>query len=461
MRILLPCLLVALVAGLAHASDSVNDPVDGAPAGPADGPPVTRSEAVLTADRFARVHWTMSEINRTGASCGGGFQSPYPAGERIGMAYKWGGWDTVEEFLRKIGEGYGAGTGGGADTYDRFPRECVTGTSCAGLVSRAWKLEHKYTLDYASPRIRRKLGEITHAVTGVDLARGIAGDLRKGDALISATHVMFFVYETRDHRVMVIDARPPGTTFRSTTWSWLAGRDYRAIRYNNIVEGPEPAGTRARPIPISVAADRGAGRGAGPGAGRGARPAEGQGANGQWVSEGNTRDVVSMEFDRYAAAPQIDQQGPEVVYALTLPAPAMVVLRITDVPDEGIDNDLHLLASLRADEMGTAVDCLGRGDREIRCALEAGDLLRRRRQRRGPARGVYAAGRGRVSPPPGPRRARTDENLHRSKRLHPLKIIFLPGAKRLDRKRRNADADAESWRESHHATSWQDSSKPE
>ncbi len=352
MRIRALCLLVPLAAGLAHAS--------GPARGPVDGPPVTRSEALLTADGFARVHWTMSPINRTGASCGGGFESPYPVGERVGMAYKWGGWDTVEEFLRKIDEGYGAGTGGGADTYDRFPRECVTGSSCAGLVSRAWKLEHKYTLDYASPRIRRKLGEITRAVAGVDLARGIAGDLRKGDALISATHVIFFVYETRDHRVMVIDARPPGTSFRATTWDWLAQRGYRAIRYNHIVDEPEPAGTCARPIPVPDVE--------GPGAAR----AEGQGPKGPWVLEGNTRDVVSMEFDRYLTAPEIAQPGPEVVYALALPNPGTVVLTITDFPQEGIDNDLHLLASLRADETRTAIDCLARDDRVIRRALEAG-----------------------------------------------------------------------------------------
>ncbi len=367
MRRLIPFLLVTLAAGPAYTSSPAVGRVDGIPAGPVDGPPVTSSEALLTADRFARVHWTMSAINQTGASCGGGFESPYPAGERIGMAYKWGGWDTVDEFLRKIGEGYGAGTGGGVDTYEHYPRECVTGTSCAGLISRAWKLEHKYTLDYASPRIRRKLGQITHAVAGVDLARGIAGDLSKGDALISDTHVMLFVYETRDHRVMVIDSRPPGTTFRSTTWRWLAERGYRAIRYNHILAESEPPGTRARPIAIPLAPSRDPAPGP--------SPVAGQGRYLPWSCEGNTRDVVSMDFDRYSAAPQIEQQGPEVVYALTLPSSANVALRITDFAGEGIANDLHLLTSLRADETRTAVDCLARGDREIQCALEPGSYF--------------------------------------------------------------------------------------
>jgi hypothetical protein len=329
-------------------------------AGPGDGPLVTRSAAILTADRFARVRWTMSETNRTGTACGGGFQSPYPIGKRIGMAYRWGGWDPVDEFLRKIDEGYGAGTGGGADTYDRFPRECVTGTSCAGLVSRAWQLEHKYTLDYADPRIQRKLGEITHAVPGVDPARGVAGDLRKGDAFISSTHVMLFVYETRDHRAMILDARLPGVAFRSISWDWIARNGYQAIRYNNIRDDDEPMGTRDRPIAIGPRAPLILST---PGA---------SSTTGPWIYEGNTRDVVAMAFDRYSVAPGIRQQGPEMVYSLTLESPATVTLRLTDFVDEGIDNDLHLLTSLRVDETRTAIDCLARGDRSIRLTLEPG-----------------------------------------------------------------------------------------
>jgi hypothetical protein len=363
MRVLILSLFVTTLGVLAQAADPAPATAVGASAlratpaaGPVDGPPVARSAAILTADRLARVHWTMSEINRTGAACGGGFQSQYPVGPRIGMAYKWGDWNTVEEFLDKIARGYGAGTGGGADTYDRFPRECVTGTSCAGLVSRAWALEHKYTLDYPDPRIRYKLGEITHGVPGYDVARHVAGDLRKGDALLSSTHVMLFAYETRDHGIMVIDARTPGAALRSVTWDWLAQYGYEAIRYNNILEDPEPAGTRARPIPI------------GPGTGS----LEVRRVTGTWIYAGNTRDVVGMEFDRYSIAPGINQQGPEVVYTFTLESSATVTLHITDFVDEGIDNDVHLLASLRVDEARMAVECLARGDVEIRRALDAG-----------------------------------------------------------------------------------------
>lgn len=56
-----------------------------------DGPPVTRSTIILTADKYARVHWRMSEKNLTGKNSNPNFRSNYPVGDRTGMAYKWGG----------------------------------------------------------------------------------------------------------------------------------------------------------------------------------------------------------------------------------------------------------------------------------------------------------------------------------------------------------------------------------
>ncbi len=312
-----------------------------------DGPPVTRSQAILIADRFARVHWTMREINRVGRDCGGGFESTYPLGARIGMAYKWGGWDEVDDFLRKLAEGYGAGTGAGSSTYDAYPRACVTGTSCAGLVSRAWRLNHKYTLNYKSPRIRRKLGAITHPVPEVDVETERIDGLRKGDALINDRHVMLFVYETRDGTPMVLDARRHGVRFRRTSWQTLAENGYEAIRYNNIREDADPRGTTALPIEVCS----------------GALP---------FTWAGNTRDVVSMAFDTYPVDPGRDQPGPEVIFALEMLTADSLIVRLTDFKEEGIDNDLFLLASLEISTGRGAVDALEGSDRGLSIHLEKG-----------------------------------------------------------------------------------------
>ena len=174
--------------------------------GNVDGPPVTRSQVILTANKFARVHWIMSKINQVGTKFDEAFRSPYPLGERIGMAYKWSGWDTVEDFLEKIEQGYGAGTGGGANTYKNYSINSVTGTSCTGLVSRAWHLNHKYTLNHASPLIPRKFKELTQDIPGIDFAQHKVSKIKKGDAFINVTHIILFVYETRDGNPKIIDS---------------------------------------------------------------------------------------------------------------------------------------------------------------------------------------------------------------------------------------------------------------
>lgn len=312
------------------------------------GPPVTRSEIILTADAYARIHWTMSAINRTGISCGAYFISNYPEGNRIGVGYKWGGWNDIDDFLQKIEEGYGTGTGGGMNTYEHFSSDCVVGVSCTGFVSRAWHLYQKYTLCYQVPDIPRKLCEISRPVEGVDLGSHQVDALQKGDAFINDFHTILFVYETRDGDPMVMDSSFPGVRFRRLTWSHLASEGYRAIRYVNIREVGNPPGTIAKPLKI-------------------------QSDRFPFIHEGNTRDVVGMEFDRYSASPAISQVGPEVMYELLMRCPGTVTMTVTDVPHEGINNDIHLLGSLeRSDAEMMAVDCIERADNTITRELDNG-----------------------------------------------------------------------------------------
>lgn len=324
-----------------------DDGVSPAPNGPpVDGPPVTRAEAVLTADRFARIRWTMSEQSRRGVACGDNFFSDYPAGDRIGMGYKWGGWTDIEDFLEKIAAGYGTGTGGYVD-YETYPFDCVVGVSCTGLVSRAWKLNNKYTLCYEDPDIERKFCEITTEIDSIDFAAYQTGGLKKGDAFINDYHIVLFVYETRGGNPMVIDSSVEGVRFRQMSWRALASSGYIPVRYNNIGDGPPPPGTARRPIVI----------------GEGDLPVE---------IEGNTRNMVSMEIDYYSAAPAIRQNAPEIIYVLKLSGPRTLTFSINNLKLEGINNDIHLLTSLDLDESRTALDCIARGDYSITEPLDAG-----------------------------------------------------------------------------------------
>jgi len=312
-----------------------------------DGPPVSRNEVILTGDKYARLHWTMTEQNRTGVYCNGNFISVYPVGDRIGMGYKWSGWDNIEEFTQKIEQGYGTGTGGYVN-YEEYPFECVVGISCTGFVSRAWHLDYKYTLNYANrPDIVRKFSRITQPVAGIDFQKHKTKNLKKGDAFINDFHIILFVYENRNGQPMIMDSGYEGVRLRKLSWNYLAYNSYQAIRYNNIKEITNPAGTKTNPINIPT-------------------------DNFPFIHQGNTRDVVSMEFDSYSAAPEINEQGPEVIYQLQLNTTGTIVINVTDIKNEEINNDIHLLRTLNKDVSKKAVDCITWGDNLIIQNLQLG-----------------------------------------------------------------------------------------
>lgn len=311
-----------------------------------DGPPITRSQVVLTADKYARAHWFMANVNVKGIGCGNSFKSDYSIGPRIGMGYKFGGWDSIDTFLTKIAEGYSTGTG--VEDYKTLPFDCVTGISCTGLVSRAWHLTHKYTLIYPDqPDVPRQFNEISSLVNNVDFLFQNAASLKKGDAFINGSHIMLFLYENRDGNPMVIHSTVGGVCFEEKSWFGLWLKRYVPIKYNNIVNEPNPSGTINYPIVIDSATL-------------------------PYIHEGNTRNVASMEFDKYSAASEINQQGPETIYRLHLHSSGTVTIQINDLKAEGIDNDIHLLNSLKKDSKNLAMDCLIRDDRQIKIRLDAG-----------------------------------------------------------------------------------------
>ena len=333
--IIIPIIFILLTAPACKENPIVNVPV--AETG-VDGSPVTRSQAVVTAHRYARARWTMSAENRTGVTCEGTFLSNYPVGDRLGVGYKWGGWTDVDEFTEKVSQGYATGTGGGI-TWEIIPFDCVVGVSCTGLVSRAWHLNNKYTLNYDDPDIPRKFQEITNEID--------FSDLQKGDVFINKYHVLLFVYESVHSMAMVIDSSFPGVRFRAVSWYDLSSDGYTAIRYNNIVDDPEPEGTISDPIELAV--------------------------GGSDVSvDGNTLDIVSLEFHNYSIVPYVRETGPEIIYVFNLVEPGTFEASITQFKDEGIDNDIHLMESLEKDAQGMGLGCIVRGDERVEADLSGG-----------------------------------------------------------------------------------------
>jgi hypothetical protein len=167
MRVVLPALVlpalvlpalviaVALAATFHRALD-----LDGRPA-PSR---VTRSEALAIAEAYATHEWRSTEANAFhGIDPEGirvdtpdaGFQPAdedrgwWRAGQRnIGLPYKWGGFDTPEEFDRGLRAGQFAG-----DIYTAEKRRLLddavstraVGIDCSGFVSRCWRLPRSYS----------------------------------------------------------------------------------------------------------------------------------------------------------------------------------------------------------------------------------------------------------------------------------------------------------------------------
>ncbi|CAN5730078.1 hypothetical protein BH20VER1_BH20VER1_16530 [soil metagenome] len=137
--------------------------------------PLTRADALAIAEEFATYRWRATEKNllhgrdATGVEVhtpdrAGGHGNPaaecwQPEQENIGVAYKWGGFDSLQSFHAGVRAGKAAG-----DVYSaekrRLGSKAVSSTSvgidCSGFIARCWKLPRKYGTA-TLPSISRKL----------------------------------------------------------------------------------------------------------------------------------------------------------------------------------------------------------------------------------------------------------------------------------------------------------------
>ena len=79
----------------------------------------------------------------------------------------------------------------------------------------------------------------------------------------------------------------------------------------------------------------------------------------------DTASATSDAQDTYGCAPDTDESGPEVWYALTVGEVGVVTIAVDDVPGDGVDVDVHLL-----DEAGSS--CLARDNKALTRVLRAG-----------------------------------------------------------------------------------------
>ena len=255
---------------------------------------INRTQIMGTAEAYRAHVWPMLAKNLT-ASCAPGYESVFTPGQSVtGVAYKWGGFDSLAQYDDRLAQGYGAGS---------YPSDgvlsCVTGVDCSGFVSRTWGTAQKYG-----------------TATIYQVSSPIAMEaITRGDALNDAGHhiVLWERYAT-DGAPVYYEANMPKVVHNTwSTWSFLAGFD--PIRYDDVEPGVDPDDA---PPPIVIRS----------------------------LPYHDARDTNegAAVWSSYACAPATGEAGPEIVYLLDLDVPGTLTVTVADGP--GVDVDIHLLSAL-------------------------------------------------------------------------------------------------------------------
>jgi hypothetical protein len=142
----------------------------------------SRKDVVIEAEKYATHEWKCEEKNAH--NC---FKPPFKAGVKYkGVAYRWGGFDTIEDFMKKLKDGYRAGAKKAGGT-----NPCCwtsTGIDCSGAITR-WAYTGRIEL-FGKRGFVGKHG--TWSL--VDASKEITlEELKEGDILLRpGKHVMLF-----------------------------------------------------------------------------------------------------------------------------------------------------------------------------------------------------------------------------------------------------------------------------
>jgi len=207
---------------------------------------VKRHEAIAIADSYVRHRWRPTALNvfhgrdengirvdtpdahyDAGAGGGGWWQ---PGKINTGLPYKWGGFDTPEQFDAALKRGLMAG-----DVYSDEKRaldneavsDLCAGIDCSGFISRCWRL--------SAPFSTHEISKICDPLPDFD-------QLRPGDAVNKESeHILLFAGVAKDHpgNFIVYDVGCPPhwkAARHLTPVEWLRKNDYKPWRYRGIVD---------------------------------------------------------------------------------------------------------------------------------------------------------------------------------------------------------------------------------
>ena len=178
---------------------------------------ITRDAVITTAQSYANCAWQCIASNTNST-----YNNFISGTSYVGMAYNWGGFDTISQFQSKISAGAVAGNYkliGDGDIHSDF-----AGIDCSGFVSRCWNISTKYS---------------TTTLPSICVAITSWSDLKPGDAInLSGKHVRLFdCFDPSDSdSVWVYEATYPRVQYVKQSISGMKNAGYVPLRYNSIID---------------------------------------------------------------------------------------------------------------------------------------------------------------------------------------------------------------------------------
>ncbi len=202
---------------------------------------LTRAEIMDSTRPFAEVEWYCDSANVAPVPECPDWYPDYQAGHTYrGMAYEYGGWDRVGQFLDNLANGLRAGSHSDNDCLTgRGDPSWATGQDCSGLVSRAWQLPYKHSTGM--------LPGISHEIGWDELFPGDIIDWPRHHVVIfdqwaDTSHIYMFIYQATDRRPN------PSTTARDLRNVANYVSNYTPYRYNFLVSVEEEVKPEVRDV---------------------------------------------------------------------------------------------------------------------------------------------------------------------------------------------------------------------
>jgi cell wall-associated NlpC family hydrolase len=189
------------------------------------GPSVTRDQVMASAQSYAYYQWTMRPANVRSACSNPTWTRTFfaPNTTQQGVAYCWGGNDTISSFADGIARGGAAGNTCTNTEGNPYFRAGSYGVDCSGFVGRAWQLPRK--------------SELLNVTTSV--RNGFTG-LKRGDIfLLGNSHTAMFSAFNGLSGVQVIEAVAGHwkVSIDTTPLSYFSNNGYIARRYLGLQDG--------------------------------------------------------------------------------------------------------------------------------------------------------------------------------------------------------------------------------